>query len=224
MSGVPAIERLGLEIERAIARRGETRRRWLRLPRALPLVFAAVLLTVAVATAATSLFREGAPVPVEKPSGTPARSLPLEPLRAADPLGGLAWAIRLAVAGPLVCQSVGQVVRGQIGVIRGRTFHALPAHYRDSCARVPADGAVVRWGQYPGPNVGTRGARTVVHGVAGREVAQLAVVAGAITRRLPISDRGAFVSAFAGLQSASQLRVEVTLSDGTTRSYPRVAP
>jgi hypothetical protein len=212
-----AIERLGLELEAALVRRRRLRLRRLRL---LAIVVAAVLGIATAAVATTGFITEGVPVPSPSHAGkAAARPLPLEPLRAGDPAGGPAWGLRLAVAGPVVCQAVGQVVGGRIGVLRGRVFHALPPAYSESCARVPAAGAMVRWSQYPGPNVGRRGARTVVQGVAGPSVIAVRVGGGELTRRLPLSPRGGFIAVFSGLQGPRQLPVEVTLANGRTRSY-----
>jgi hypothetical protein len=213
-----AIDRLGADLEAAIARDGR-RRGLLRLPRFLPPVVLATLVLAAAAVGTTGIIREGISVPWSGSGKSAARPLPLEPTRADDPAGGPAWGIRLATAGPLLCETVGQVMGGRIGIVRGRLFHALPAAFHDSCARVPAGGAIVHWSQYPGPNVGARGARTVVHGIAGRQVALVEVLDGAVSRTLSPSPRGAFVSAFAGLRSPRELEVQVSRRNGTTTIY-----
>jgi hypothetical protein len=212
-----AIARLGADLEVAIARR--ERRRRLRLPRFLSPVAVSVLVLAAAAVGATGIIREGTPVPWSGAAKSAARPLPLEPIRTDDPAGGPAWGIRLAIAGPLLCETVGQVMGGRIGVVRGTLFHALPPAFHDSCARVPADGAIVHWSQYPGPNVGSRDARTVVHGIAGRQVVSVEVLGGAVSRTLSPSRRGAFVSAFAGLRSPRELEVQVIRRNGTATIY-----
>jgi hypothetical protein len=212
-----AVDRLGVELQSALVRR---QRRVRRLQRLLPV---GLLLAFAIATAAgatNGLITQGIPVPWGGDAAHRAVvPMPLEPLRAADPEGGQAWGLRLAAAGPVMCQAVGQVVGGRIGVIRGRVFHALPPAYRGSCARVPDRGAVVRWDQYPGPNVGRHGARTVVHGLAGDGVIAVSVGEAQVARRLPLSPRGGFIGAFGGLRSPSQLPVRVTLANGDTKTY-----
>jgi hypothetical protein len=213
-----AIDQLGIDLEVAIARR-QSRRGWRGLPGLVPPVALAVLVLAAAAVGTTGIIREGIPVPRSGKATPAARPLPLEPIRAEDPLGGPAWGIRVATAGPLVCETVGQVMGARIGVIRGRLFHALPPVFHDSCARVPANAATVHWSQYPGPNVGARGARTVVHGVAGRQVVRVEVLDGAVSRTLSRSSRGAFVSAFAGLRSSRELEVRVIRANGTTTIY-----
>lgn len=219
MNGWPdAIDRLGADLEDAIARGGR-RSGLLRLPRLLPPVILALLLLAAAAVGTTGIIREGIPVPWSGAAESAARPLPLEPIRADDPAGGPAWGIRLATAGPLLCETVGQVMGGRIGIVRGRLFHALPAASHDGCARVPADGAIVHWSQYPGPNVGSRDARTVVHGIAGRRVVRIEVLDGALSRTLSPSGRGGFVSAFAGLRSPRELEVQVSRRNGTTTIY-----
>jgi hypothetical protein len=213
-----AIDRLGADLEAAIARDGR-RRRFVRLPRFLSPVAVALLVLAAAAGAATGVIREGIPVPWSGPAKSAVRPLPLESIRADDPAGGPAWGIRLATSGPLLCETVAQVMGGRIGVVRGGLFHPLPPAFHDSCARVPADGAIVHWSQYPGPNVGPRGARTVVHGIAGRQVVRVEVLDGALSRTLSPSARGAFVSAFAGLRSPRALEVQVSRRNGTTTIY-----
>lgn len=212
------VERLGLDLEAALVRRRRTRTRRLRLFPAVVLV----ALAIGTAAGATSgLITQGVPVPWDTgghAAVTP-RPLALEPLRAADPAGGPAWGLRLAIAGSVTCQAVGQVIGGRIGVLRGRVFHALPPAYRESCASVPATGAVVRWSQYPGPNVGRRGARTVLHGVAGSRVIAVTVLDGKTVRRLPLSRRGGFIGVVTGLRAPTQLPVRVTADTGSTRTY-----
>jgi hypothetical protein len=219
VSGWPAaLDQLGAELEEALARK-ERQRGWLHLPRFVPPIVLALLLLAAAAVGTSGVIREGVPVPWADSGKRAPQPLPLESVQADDPLAGPAWGIRLAMAGPLVCEAVGQVIGGRIGVIRGRVFHALPGGFRDGCARVRPDGALVRWSQYPGPNVGRSGARTVVHGVAGRDVVRVEVLDGPVSRTLPTSRRRAFVAAFRGLRSRQELEVRVTLKDGTTSSY-----
>lgn len=219
MSDWPAvIDLLGTELEAAIARGGR-RRKWVRVPRFLPPAVLASLLVAAAAVGTTGVIHEGIPVPWSGKATPTLRPLALEPIRASDPAGGPPWGIRLATAGPLVCETVGQVMAGRIGTVRGRVFHALPPEFRDSCGRVPARGALARWSQYPGPNVGTNGARTVVHGVAGRAVVRIEIVEGSLKRTVARSGRGAFVSAFSGLRSPRELQVRAIRSDGTTAVY-----
>jgi hypothetical protein len=215
-----AVDRLGAELLTAIERDARHRGRR-RLPRAVPAVVLAVLALGTGALATSGVIREGIPVPWSGNSAEPTvRPLGLEPLRAQDPGAGPPWAIRLSVAGPVVCQTVGQVIGGRIGVLRGRVFHVLPSgYYHDTCRRTPADGAVVRWSQYPGPNVGRRDSRTVVHGVAGPHVVAVEVFDRTVERRLAMSPRGAFVTAFAGLRTPRSLPVQVTLDDGATKRY-----
>lgn len=213
-----ALDVLGSEIEAAIARGGH-RRRLVKLPRLLPPAVLASLLVAAAALGATGVIHEGIPVPWSGKATPALRPLPLEPIRASDPAGGPPWGIRLSTAGPLVCETVGQVMAGRIGTVRGRAFHALPPQFRDGCGRVPERGALVRWNQYPGPNVGRKGARTVVHGVAGLAVVRIEVVEGPLKRSVAHSGRGAFVTAFSGLRSPRQLQVRAIRSDGTSTVY-----
>jgi hypothetical protein len=140
---LPALERLGAEIERvahaadadagARADRPRGRRpgrpRFPRMPRALLVaLIATVTLATAAAVAATTGLLTGAPVPNPKGIGFTdphqgwgvpiAKTIKLAPLRVGDPDGGPAWGIRtLRTTRGLGCVQVGRVQDGQLGVI-----------------------------------------------------------------------------------------------------------
>src|SRR4051794_20882142 len=133
MNEWPGLERLGAELQRGLVRR-EHRRRWLSLPRLVAAALVLVALIASAAVATNGRLTQGLAVPWSASDPAAVRPLPLEPLRAADPAHGPAWGLRLATGGSVVCQAVGQVVGGRIGVLRGRVFHPLPGGYRDRCA------------------------------------------------------------------------------------------
>ena len=129
---LPALERLGAEIERVAhaaqtpERRPPSRR---RTPRAVLVALAATAtLATAAAVAATTGLLTGEPVPNPKGIGFSdphrgwgvpiAKTIKLAPLRVADPDGGPPWGIRtLRTTRGLGCVQVGRVQDSQLGVI-----------------------------------------------------------------------------------------------------------
>jgi hypothetical protein len=135
-------------------------RRTIRHARRVPLFaagFAALLLSAAVALAASGLIRTGAPVkplPGEHFTPTTGYGVPIPttvrllPITVPDPAGGPPWGLRyLQTTRGLACVEVGRVVDGHLGVL-GRDgsfaddgrFHELPADVFEPLSCAPLDG------------------------------------------------------------------------------------
>jgi hypothetical protein len=142
----------------ATARARRTIRHARRLP-ALAIALAAVLLTAAVALAASGLIRTGAPVkppPGEHFTATTGFGVPIPAtvrllaISVPDPAGGLPWGMRyLQTTRGLGCVQIGRVLDGRLGIL-GRDgsfgddgrFHELPPDIFDplSCTSLDARG------------------------------------------------------------------------------------
>ncbi len=147
--------------DRATARVATARaRRTIRHARRIPLLAAglvAVLLSAAVALAASGLIQTGAPVkPLPGEHFTPttgygvpiAATVRLLPISVPDPAGGPPWGLRyLETTRSLGCIEVGRLLDGRLGVI-GRDgsfgddgrFHELPADVFEPLDCAPLDG------------------------------------------------------------------------------------
>jgi hypothetical protein len=128
---IPALERLGEEIERVAREAGPARRRRRAVPlsrRALVLAVVSLVVVAAAAVAATTgLLSTGEPV--KNPAGvgfSPGRgegvpvaaSVRLSPLRVADPAGGPPWGLRtLKTTRGLGCVQLGRIYDGRLGVL-----------------------------------------------------------------------------------------------------------
>jgi hypothetical protein len=151
----------------AVAGRGPTARvatararRTIRHARRVPLLaaaLAAVLLSAAVALAASGLIQIGAPVrplPGERFTPTTGYGVPIPatvrllPIAVPDPAGGPPWGLRyLQTTRGLACVEAGRVVDGRLGVL-GRDgsfgddgrFHELPADVFEPLSCAPLDG------------------------------------------------------------------------------------
>lgn len=216
MSELPSIDALGHELERAIARRERSPLPRLRAHAAAVGVIAGLLLAGG-AGAAGVLITRGDPITVVPGPGPVPRAATatLDPVRAADPVGGPPWGIRVATAPHgETCQAVGRVLDGRLGVLRGRVFRELPSTHADACVRLGTRTLAPSWSQYPGPNVSARGARTVVHGLAGAGVVEVIVTGPSGTRRLAPSRRGVFLTVYEGLLDARDLPVVASRPPG----------
>jgi hypothetical protein len=220
MTGWPgAIDELGLELQAAITRREQ--RPWLTHARRFGplLVPVGFLLAVLVLLAFLGVLHPGAHHGADGRGDPATQVLPVEPLRASDPHGGSAWGLRLVVTGSLVCEGVGQVARGRIGLFRENRFEALPASYRGECARLRGDKALVSWTQFPGSKSDDGAARTVIAGVAPANAIRVDAVEGSVRHTLPLSPRKAFVIALAGLRRPRDVPVLIMLANGAEKAY-----
>lgn len=164
---VAAAERRAAAVDGASAGRDATARvatararRTIRHARRVPLLaagFAALLLSAAVALAASGLIQTGAPVkplPGEHFTPTTGYGVPIPatvrllPITVPDPAGGPPWGLRyLQTTRGLACVEAGRVVAGRLGVL-GRDgsfgddgrFHELPADVFEPLSCSPLDG------------------------------------------------------------------------------------
>jgi hypothetical protein len=220
MTGWPAaIDELGIELQAAISRREQ--RPWLTHARRFGplLVPVGFFVVVIVLLASLGVFHRGAHHGADGRGDPATQVLPVEPLRASDPHGGSAWGVRLAVTGSLVCEGVGQIAGGRIGLFRDKSFEALPAPYRGQCARLGGDKALVSWTQFPGSTSDDGAARTVIAGVAPANAIRVDAVEGSVRHTLPLSARKAFVIVLAGLRRPRDVPVGITLANGAVRPY-----
>ena len=200
-------ERLGdaaareIEAERADRDRRRRRRRTLR-----PVVLAGVVAALAGAGAvtATNVFTgSGEPVPEE---GEPiAGSGVLSDSAAADPGGGLPWALRVFVEDGKECLQLGRLRDGVLGVVESGRFRPFAGRPNGSCGDVRADplmNSVDRRGQ--------PAARTIVYGLT-RAEGKVRVRIGDRVRAVRPGALGAYVIVFPGVLDLSEGTVSVVV-------------
>lgn len=139
---------------------------------------------------------------------------------AADPAGGLAWALRsyMSTSGG-ICVQVGRAYAGRFGQIdAGGTFRVRPLDEGGTCGDLAAEPVILAVNTYPArPD---RDARTVLFGRASPAVADILVQRdGTVEMRPMIGSAGGFLLPLAGTLAASQLPVTITLADGRSRIY-----
>jgi hypothetical protein len=174
---------------------------------------AAIAAGVATASAITAQMSPDAAVgPVDvRPDGSGARV----PVTAADPDGRPSFAVRVyRSAGGLTCPEVGRMKDGAFGrVDAGGEFRAEGADPGGSCADLGAEPVGFAINHYPSRD-GTAPARAVVFGVVTDEVVSIAVSG----RKVRIAG-GAFLAVVRD-DTLDGTTLDVTLADGTTKSYP----
>jgi hypothetical protein len=190
-------------------------------PRPLVLAFAALLLVTATAWAA-GLLPVGAPLPAPPRGDVPARLLPrpgtarVDALRVADPTGGPPWGLRISTSRTgLTCYAFGRVQAGTLGIVdaAGR-FRPLPLAGTGSCSDLSVDPVA-----FDIRRVATEAgkARTLVGGVAGREVTRIVASRPGPSRNLVPSRAGAFLVVYDGAVPLSSLRLKAYFRDGKSR-------
>jgi hypothetical protein len=186
-------------------------------------VAAALLLAVAgTAAAGTLLALRGSviPGPTERDAGpqqTPAPGTStITALRAADPGGGIPWALRVARSRTgLVCGTVGQArPGGPFGLVGldGR-FRTLASSAVDGCGQLPLIGARVFDARR------ARDVRTVVNGVAGARLRKVEVTVAGRQRSLKVGSGGTFVLALRGYPEDTGIEVRLTFAGGRTAEH-----
>jgi hypothetical protein len=140
---------------------------------------------------------------------------------AADPAGGLAWALRIYMStSGGNCVEVGRASAGRFGQIdAGGTFRARPLDEGGTCGDLAAEPVILAVNTYPAR--AGRDARTVLFGRAAPAVADVLVQRpdGSVQMRPAIGATGGFLLPLAGIIAASDLPVTITLADGRSRSY-----
>src|SRR5690606_19309725 len=138
-SPLPALERFGRDLVARTRRADRRRARWRRV-----ILGACVALPIAATSgAATAVVLREAVVRPPDPAQVPDEQTPLagtarvSPGRAADPGGGLPWAVRVARGRTgLTCTTVGQVRDGVFGLTGlDGTFRRLPGELSDACGQ-----------------------------------------------------------------------------------------
>jgi hypothetical protein len=212
------IDGLERDLVEAAARRAAGASTHQARPPLRSLVFAAVLLLAVAGTAAagTLLALRGSviPGPAERDAGpqqTPAPGTStVEPLRASDPGGGAAWALRVSRSRTgLVCGTVGQARGAGFGLVGldGR-FRDLADSAVDGCGHPPLIGARVFDARR------SADVRTVVNGVAGERLRGVTVTAAGRRRTLPVGPGGTFLLALRGYPEDIGIDVRLAFAGG----------
>lgn len=140
---------------------------------------------------------------------------------AADPLGGIDWALRAytSTSGGS-CVEAGRVSDGRFGQVDAAgAYREQPIDGGGTCGDLAAEPVIVAVNAYPAR--ADRGARTVLFGLAGPRVAGVLVQrpGEAVAARPAIGATGGFLLPLAGTIAATELPVTVTLDDGGRRVY-----
>jgi hypothetical protein len=213
-----AIDALRAEFERVAEREAiERRARW----RPVALAFAALLVVTATAYAA-GLLPVGRPLPSPPRGDVPVRLLPrpgtaaVDQLRVPDPTGGPPWGVRISTSrAGLTCYAFGRVQDRQLGIVdaEGR-FRPLPLAGTGSCGDLTMDPIA-----FDIRRVETRSGheRTLVGGVAGREVTRIVAARPGPSRTLVPTRAGAFLVVYEGAVPLSSLRLTAYFEYGKSR-------
>jgi hypothetical protein len=185
-----------------------------RISIALALVLAIVAGIASASVVSSGTASEPLPARDELPAGSVETGAPN-----ADPRGGPPWAVRVLDGDTSTrCIMAGRVEGNAFGPL-DRSGHVADsgAVPRGSCAD-PADGplqvALARYADTAGT-----GARSVLFGVASANVTSVAVDAPGVTGPVTLDATRTFLVVSEGLTPPDACNVEVTLTDGTTRSY-----
>lgn len=182
----------------------------------------AALGAAALGVSAASAFVNGAiePGPVSESQVPVVDSVRVGPI-AADPGGGIDWALRMytSTSGGS-CVEVGRVTGGRFGQIDAAgVYRTLPLDAVAACGDLATEPIIVAVNAYPAR--GDRGARTVFFGRTSPSVAGILVHRGdgSVQARPAISATGGFLLPLAGTIAASELPVTITLDDGRRRIF-----
>lgn len=215
------LDELGAELDRAVrsdAARALPRPRWLHGPLlALIVAFGAG----GVAVAGTQLLGEGDPLPPPRPADVVPATAPqpgsarLAAPVASDPSGDRPWRVRMSRtrAGD-ICTAVGQTVGKRFGIVGlDRVFRASPLGVGDTCSRPPGRRSVTAGARAFAAGEAAA-ARTVVSGLAGRDVARLELTWRSGRRTLPVGRDRVFLAVLAGYPEDLRPVLRITPSSG----------
>jgi hypothetical protein len=214
---ISALEQLALEFRRIAAESPAPSRRRRLMPRSAIAVTAAITIA-ATAGAATQLIETGPPVPPAPVADFTADQRPLagservSGVQTADPIGGLPWGLRLyrSESGD-PCVIVGRLRDGQVGLLTGNTFRALPLSGPGNCVHFEGRDRPLSMGTRSFPP-GDAPERTAIYGVASRLVTKIVLISGIETRTLVPDKDGAYLAVFRGAPMVTRI---VYFADGS---------
>jgi hypothetical protein len=191
-----------------------------RLREPVKLSVAAVGAAALGVSAASAVVGGGPPGPAPQSHAPVSASVRIGPT-AADPAGGIDWALRLYTStSGASCAEAGRLTGGRFGQIDAAgIYRALPLEAVAACGDLTAEPVIVAVNAYPAR--GARAARTVLFGRASPAVAGVLVQRrdGSLRARPPIGAAGGFLLPLAGTIAASELPVTITLDGGGRRIY-----
>ncbi len=180
----------------------------------------ATLLAIVAGIVSASLVSSGTasePLPGgrdELPAGSVQTGAPVP-----DPHGGPPWAVRVFDADtPLRCIVTGRMDGDAFGPVdtAGHVIDTPPVA-RGGCADPDAEPLQVALARYA--DTGATGPRSVLFGVAGDDVTSVEVDAPGASGPVALDAQRTFAVVSDGLTPSGSAQVEVTLSDGSSRSY-----
>jgi hypothetical protein len=179
--------------ERAQLQDGSKRPRRRRSGRRLVLILTIAILAPAAAAGAYVLLGSPALVPDEPQLPPDVRRAPadraLAAARAADPAGGLPWAMRLyPSADGGRCALIGELKGGALGVFRQGRFHTFAPDAPGACAPSGQRRLIAAQGSGIAPNH-----RSVLFGFVDRSVTSIRIVDGGRETPVPIAPDGSYI-------------------------------
>jgi hypothetical protein len=213
---LPSLRALGDRLGGAAAREidGERRRRGPRLPLRPALLGALVAVLVGAGTVtATRVFTgSGDPVPGER-DGT-AQPGVLTDSAAADPAGGLPWAVRVFVDDDGdECLQLGRLRDGVLGMVQSGQFRAYEGEPNGVCSGLRRDGYIAAVERRTDP-----AERTIVYGIV-RTHDPVRVRVDGVEKTVRPGALGAYVFAFEGIKDLDGATVTLTV-DGRRITRP----
>jgi hypothetical protein len=215
---LPGLDRFGRDLVARTRRRDRRQARW----RGVALGALVALPIAATSGAATAVVLREAVISAPDPAQVPDEQTPLagtatvSPVRAADPGGGLPWAVRVARGRTgFTCTTVGQVKDGVFGLVGlDQVFRRLPGELSDACGQ---------GGTLTGARVmaADRRAdvRSIVYGVAGDGLAAATLTTAHGDRRLTIGPGGTYIAALRGYPEDRLAGVVLRFEDGRTERH-----
>ncbi len=192
---LPSLRALGDRLGDAAAREidgGRQRRR--RLPLRPALLGALVALLVGAGTVTATRVFTGVGDPVQGEREGSAQAGVLTDSAAADPSGGLPWAVRVFVDDRgRECIQLGRLRDGALGVVYGGQFHAFEGEPNGSCGDLSKEGYAILVDRRPHP------ARTIVYGLV-RSPDPVRVRFEGVDETVRPGALGAYVFAFEGIR------------------------
>jgi hypothetical protein len=215
---LPAVDDFG----RALVTRVRQRERRRGRLRRIVLTVAVALPVAATSGAATAVVLREAVISPPDPAQVPDEQTPLagtarvSPVRAADPGGGLPWALRVARGKTgFTCTTVGQVRDGVFGLTGlDGVFRRLPGELSDACGQ----GGTLTGARVVAADKASD-VRSIVYGVAGDDLRAATLQTATGDRKLRIGRDGTFVAALRGYPEDSAAGVALTFAGGRAERH-----